>query len=58
MVEKLHWSDCALHRAPAFEPGPCDCGGYDPERDETPEKAEPGIRISRDLGDLSENADG
>ena len=22
----MHWSDCALHNAPAFEPGPCDCG--------------------------------
>lgn len=21
-----HASDCALHNAPAFEPGPCDCG--------------------------------
>lgn len=20
-----HWSDCATSRAPAFEPGPCDC---------------------------------
>lgn len=21
-----HWSDCAVHNAPALEPGPCDCG--------------------------------
>ena len=21
-----HRSDCAVHNAPAFEPGPCDCG--------------------------------
>lgn len=21
-----HASDCAVHNAPAFEPGPCDCG--------------------------------
>ena len=24
-----HWSDCAIYRAPALEPGPCDCGGLD-----------------------------
>lgn len=23
--EKVHRSDCALHNAPAFQPGPCDC---------------------------------
>lgn len=23
-----HWSDCAVHNAPAMEPGVCDCGGY------------------------------
>lgn len=23
-----HWSDCAIHNAPAYAPGPCDCGGY------------------------------
>lgn len=22
-----HWSDCAVNRAPAYEAGPCDCGG-------------------------------
>lgn len=22
----FHASDCALHNAPALEPGPCDCG--------------------------------
>ena len=22
-----HTSDCAMHRGPAYEPGPCDCGG-------------------------------
>lgn len=21
-----HRSDCAVHNAPAYEPGPCDCG--------------------------------
>ena len=28
MSEKaiIHASDCALHNAPAYEPGPCDCG--------------------------------
>lgn len=25
--ESLHWSDCAVHNAPALPPGPCDCGG-------------------------------
>lgn len=24
-----HWSDCAIYNGPAFEPGPCDCGGLD-----------------------------
>jgi hypothetical protein len=28
-VSKGHWSDCAVHRAPAYEPGPCNCGGLD-----------------------------
>lgn len=23
----MHLSDCATHNAPAYEPGPCDCGG-------------------------------
>lgn len=22
----MHWSDCAVYNAPAYEPGPCDCG--------------------------------
>ena len=22
----VHWSDCSVYNAPAFEPGPCDCG--------------------------------
>lgn len=26
---RQHASDCALHRAPAYEPGPCDCGAGD-----------------------------
>ncbi len=24
-----HASDCAVHNAPALEPGPCDCGGME-----------------------------
>ena len=28
-MDNGHWSDCALYNAPAFEPGPCDCGGLD-----------------------------
>ena len=24
-----HWSDCSVNNAPAYEPGPCDCGGLD-----------------------------
>lgn len=24
-----HWSDCALHREPAMEAGPCNCGRLD-----------------------------
>jgi hypothetical protein len=30
-----HWSSCALHNAPAFAPGPCNCGGYKPAQDDT-----------------------
>jgi len=26
MELNMHWSDCAVHNAPAYEPGPCDCG--------------------------------
>jgi len=25
-MTKTHWSDCALYRGPAYEPGPCNCG--------------------------------
>jgi len=25
-ADKLHWSDCAVHNAPAYPAGPCDCG--------------------------------
>lgn len=25
-ADKPHRSDCAVHNAPAYEPGPCDCG--------------------------------
>jgi len=24
-ANKLHWSDCAVHNAPAYPPGECDC---------------------------------
>lgn len=27
-----HYSDCAVNNGPAYEPGPCDCGGYNPEK--------------------------
>lgn len=27
--QKGHWSDCAVHNAPAQEPRECDCGGCD-----------------------------
>jgi len=23
----IHWCDCAIYNGPAYEPGPCDCGG-------------------------------
>ena len=26
---KMHWSDCAIHNAPALPVGPCDCGGLE-----------------------------
>jgi hypothetical protein len=25
-MDKLHWSDCAVHNEPAYPAGPCDCG--------------------------------
>jgi hypothetical protein len=25
-ADKLHWSDCAVHNAPAYPAGKCDCG--------------------------------
>jgi hypothetical protein len=25
-ADKLHWSDCAIHNAPAYPAGECDCG--------------------------------
>lgn len=28
-MEFGHWSDCAIYNAPAYESGPCDCGGLD-----------------------------
>lgn len=28
-MTKGHWSDCATHNAPAFDPGACNCGGLD-----------------------------
>lgn len=27
MIQIKHKSDCALHKAPTYEPKPCDCGG-------------------------------
>lgn len=29
MSRRGHWSDSALHSAPAYKAGPCDCGGLD-----------------------------
>jgi hypothetical protein len=26
-MEHEHWSDCAMNNGPAYEAGPCDCGG-------------------------------
>ena len=28
-----HWSDCATNSAPAYPPGPCDCGNDAPDPD-------------------------
>lgn len=28
-LQRLHWSDCAVHNEPAYPNGPCDCGGLD-----------------------------
>jgi hypothetical protein len=33
-ADKLHWSDCAVHNAPAYPAGACDCGvAQEPERE-------------------------
>jgi hypothetical protein len=33
-ADKLHWSDCAVHNAPAYPAGKCDCGvEQEPERE-------------------------
>jgi hypothetical protein len=32
-----HWSDCAMHREPAYPKGECDCGGYIPATPATEE---------------------
>ena len=31
-VAVKHASDCAVHMAPAYEPGPCDCGAIKAQR--------------------------
>ena len=41
----LHWSDCAIYNGPAYEPGPCDCGGYKPEDSGGPPKGDGGSAI-------------
>lgn len=28
-MARVHWSDCAVHNGPAYEPGRCDCGGLE-----------------------------
>lgn len=40
---KIHYSDCAVHNAPAYPPGPCDCGML--------EIADP-VEVEADAGDL------
>ena len=48
----VHASDCAVHRAPAYEPGPCDCGATPAPLPEEVERlcdalrAVPGVRVS------------
>ncbi len=41
-MEPKHWSSCAVYNAPAYPPGPCDCGGFKPTepREAEPEPAE------------------
>jgi len=31
-AQPAHWSDCALYNEPALSAGPCDCGGFTPEK--------------------------
>ncbi len=30
-MERKHYSDCAVHNAPCFSSGECDCGGIKEE---------------------------
>jgi hypothetical protein len=46
-----HWSDCAVHNAPAYEAGPCDCGGI--PLDYSPRQREVDAAVREGLAALS-----
>lgn len=51
MSEPQHWSDCAVHNAPALKPEPCDCGGYsDLTDDHRHLLVTPPVALSRSVG--------
>jgi hypothetical protein len=49
-ADKLHWSDCAVHNAPAYPAGPCDCGvAQEPLIDRLRKTASKGVSVWGDL---------
>jgi hypothetical protein len=53
-----HWSDCAVHNAPALPLGECDCGGLDLTHDPHHGLVASPITGARRLGILIEQSDG
>ena len=46
-ADKLHWSDCAVHNAPAYPAGKCDCGvAQEPVTTVTSETGNPDVTMS------------
>jgi hypothetical protein len=49
-ADKLHWSDCAVHNAPAYPAGECDCGvAQEPLIDRLRKTASKGVSAWGDL---------
>lgn len=49
-MKKEHWSDCAVHNAPAYEPSDCDCGGLELADDPGHNLVAPLVASPRRLG--------